>query len=111
MREQEIQNHIRLAIGSLPDVRIWRNNTGRLTDKRGIPVSFGLAVGSADLVGLLAPHGRLLSLEVKTAKGKTTQAQDDWADIVRQFGGFACTVRSTQDALEAIERARNGLDR
>lgn len=110
MKESAIQTRIRLAVGSMPDVRLWRNNTGVLKDSRGVPIRFGLAVGSADLIGLLAPTGRLISLEVKTARGKTTQAQDDWADIVRSMGGFAATVRSAEDAVEAVDRARAGHD-
>jgi hypothetical protein len=32
-------------------VRLYRNNTGTLRDQHGRPVTFGLAVGSADLIG------------------------------------------------------------
>lgn len=51
---------------------------------------------------------RFVSLEVKTETGKTTQEQDLWLALVRAFGGFACVVRSVDEALAAIERARNG---
>jgi hypothetical protein len=63
--EQDISNAIKHAVGSLPYVRLWRNNTGVLRDDRGIPVVFGLMPGSADLVGVVQPYGRFLSLEVK----------------------------------------------
>ncbi len=106
--ERDIQNACRLAVGALSDVRIFRNSTGQLRDHRNVPVKFGLAVGSADLIGVLAPSGRFLSLEVKTAKGRTTPEQDTWAEMVRRFGGFACVVRSAEEALAAVERARKG---
>jgi hypothetical protein len=108
LREQDIQNAIRLAVGGLDDVRLWRNSTGSLPDSRGVRVRFGLAVGSSDLVGILAPSGRLLSLEVKTARGRTTSEQETWMTIVRRFGGFACVVRSAEEALAAVDRARKG---
>lgn len=108
MREADIQNAVRLAVGSLPDVRVWRNNTGSLKDSRGVAIRFGLAVGSADLVGVIAPTGRFFALEIKTDKGRTTPEQDRWLEVVRRFGGFACVVRSAEEALAAVERARKG---
>lgn len=108
MNERDTQDAIRLAVGGLSDVRLWRNNVGAHKDARGILVRYGLSVGSSDLIGILAPSGRLLSLEVKTAKGRTTEEQETWLGIVRRFGGFACVVRSADEALAAIERARKG---
>ena len=48
--EQQIQQQIRLTCGRGP-VRLHRNNTGTLRDANGRPVQFGLARGSADLIG------------------------------------------------------------
>lgn len=126
--EQEVSNAIRLAVGSLPDVRLWRNNVGTLLDSRGIPVSYGLANGSADLVGLVAPHGRMLSIEVKRpgfippSDKKLTaarahpreckclsckyNAQLDWRDIVRKFGGVAGIVETVGEAMVLVSTAR-----
>jgi len=111
MSERETQHAIRLALGRLPDLTLWRNNTGALKDSSGRAVRFGLAVGSADLIGILAPAGRLVALEVKTATGRTTPEQDLFLDLVRRRGGFAAVVRSADDALAAIVRARAGADR
>jgi hypothetical protein len=108
MNERDIQDRVRAAVGGQPDIRMWRNNVGAHKDARGILVRYGLAVGSSDLIGVLAPSGRLLSLEVKTAKGRTTSEQETWMTIVRRFGGFACVVRSAEEALAAVDRARKG---
>ncbi len=108
MSEADIQNAIRLAVGSLPYVRLWRNNVGMLKDHRGVPIRYGLAPGSADLIGVVAPSGRMLSIEVK-APGRlrtATEAQVNWARMVEQFGGVAGIVDNVADALALAERAR-----
>ena len=108
MSESEIQAAIRAALGALPDVCLWRNHVGQLRDESGRVHRFGLSVGSADLVGVLAPSGRLIALECKSATGRLRPEQRAWLDVVRRFGGFACVVRSADEALAAVERARNG---
>jgi hypothetical protein len=108
MRERDIQQAIRLALGLLPDVVLWRNSTGMTrTDDRVL--RYGLAVGSADLIGILAPKGRFLALEVKSEEGRLRPEQTQFLELVRRCGGFACVVRSAEEALAAIERARKGL--
>jgi len=104
VKESEIQAAIRTTLGALPDVCLWRNNVGS-PDGR---YHYGLPIGSADLVGVLAPSGRLIALECKTAVGKLRKEQRAWLDVVRRFGGFACVVRSAEEALAAVERARKG---
>lgn len=108
MSESEIQAAIRAAIGRLPDVCLWRNHVGQLRDEDGRTHRFGLAVGSADLVGILRPSGRLIALECKSATGRVRPEQRVWLQVVRDFGGFACVVRSPEEALAAVERARGG---
>ena len=50
--ETDLQQRIRLELGLRPDLRIFRNQVGQLPDPRtGRPVQFGLARGSADLIG------------------------------------------------------------
>lgn len=104
--EGEIQAAIRLAVGSLPDVRLWRNNTGALRDARGRQVRYGLAVGSADLIGVVGPHGRFVAIEVKSAGGSVTGDQSLWLETVRRMGGVAGVARSVEEALALIEEAR-----
>jgi hypothetical protein len=114
--EQAIQDEARSAIGSLPDVRLWRNNVGELLDSRGIPVKYGLAVGSADTIGIVAPHGRLLSLEFKRPGYKPSgarqlqreQEQQWWRDIINRFGGIALRVESLEQAFAGVALVRAG---
>ncbi len=110
--EARLQYEIRLALGLEPDVCIWRNSVGvaKHPDTRGRirAQRFGLAVGSADLVGILAPSGRFFALEVKTEEGRLSGDQTLWLALVRKRGGFAAVVRSVEDAKAALDRARRG---
>lgn len=112
--ETVIQQQIRLALGTRSDLRLFRNNTGSLPDPRtGRPIQFGLAKGSADLIGLrtvtITPDmvGRQVavftSLEIKTPTGRATPEQRSWLEMVRSRGGLAGIARSVQDANEIVE--------
>lgn len=87
---------------------LWRNNTGALEDKRGRLVRYGLCKGSADLIGILAPTGRLVALEVKRPGERPTEEQERFLALVRSMGGFGAVVRDAYEANRAVERARMG---
>jgi hypothetical protein len=119
--EIDNQNKIRLCVGSLPYVRVFRNNTGALPDARGVTVRYGLANGSADLIGLVAPYGRFLSIECKpegwtgpsgAKERKRHQEQCDWRDIVLNAGGVAGFAADIEEALRLVYYARlaHGVD-
>ena len=65
---------------------------------------YGLAPGSADLVGLL--NGRFFALEVKTPTGRLRPEQKLWMELVRRAGGFAAVARSVDEARSAVAAAR-----
>jgi len=105
--EQRIQQQIRIAC-STGNTRLFRNNTGTLQDQNGRPVSFGLAKGSADLIGwrtvTITPEmvgstvAVFTSIEVKTATGRLRPEQQQWLDAVQAAGGIAGVARSVEDA-------------
>lgn len=107
MNEQQIQQQIRLALGR-GDVRLWRNNTGAMRDEQGRLVRFGLAKGSADLIGLRtievgsARVAQFVALEVKTSTGRTTEEQRHFLALVERMGGIAAVVRSVEEAEQAL---------
>jgi hypothetical protein len=88
---------------------LFRNNTGTLRDQHGRPVSFGLARGSADLIGwtirTVTPEmvgtqvAVFTSIEVKTPTGRLRPEQQQWLDAVQAAGGIAGVARSVEDAL------------
>jgi len=67
-------------------------------------ITFGLAVGSADIIGIHKASGRFIAFEIKTAKGKPTKEQLNFIEQVRAANGIAGIVRSTQDALDLLPR-------
>ncbi len=110
MKETEIVKAILLAVGNEPDFRLWRNNVGALPDVTGRVVTYGLAPGSADLIGVLAPWGRLIALEVKTHRkgSKQTEDQVNWEKVIHEMNGVYVVVRSAEDARAVLEWARGG---
>jgi hypothetical protein len=111
LSEQRIQQEIRLTISN-GDTRVFRNNTGTLKDANGRPVSFGLAKGSADLIGwrtvTITPEmvgqqvAVFTSIEVKTPTGRLRPEQQQWLDAVQAAGGIAGVARSVEDALRIV---------
>lgn len=109
MTELQIQDAIRLALGTEPGLVLWRNNVGTAEHwtSRGVQrVRYGLAPGSADLVGIC--DGRFFALEVKAAAGRVAPEQTEWMALARRKGGFAAVVRSVDDARAAVARCRAG---
>ena len=109
--EQLIQQRIRIAC-STGATRLWRNNTGTLRDQHGRPVQFGLARGSADLIGYrtitITPDmvgqqvAVFASIEVKTPTGRIRPEQQAWMETVQAAGGIAGVARSVEDALQIM---------
>jgi len=107
--ETTLQQQIRLAVGTNPDARLFRNSVGSLPDPRtGRLVTFGLPRGSADLIGwrtvtiTQAMVGTRLaiftSIEVKTPTGRIRPEQQAWLEAVLHAGGIAGIARSVTDA-------------
>jgi len=125
MTESQIQAEILRALGSLPDVRLFRNTCGvgwsgqmvrridnLVTLAKARPIRYGLTPGSADLIGWQAVTvtpdmvGRKLtvftSIEVKAANGKLTPEQDNWRRVVSSAGGAAGVARSVAEAAAIL---------
>ena len=116
-KETSIVNECLMAL-SAAGILCWRQNTGRLPDRNGRMVSFGLCEGSADILAI-APGGIFVAVECKvpagrnqqgkkTPEGKTTEAQDRFLAAVRARGGRAGIARTGAEAV-AIARGPAGL--
>lgn len=106
MAERDIQYTILKAWGAHPRLRLWRANVGagwfaggepaRKTDAGVYPVKFGVP-GQADISGLIAPWGRRLEIECKTATGRQSAEQFRFQRVVETFGGLYLLARSVED--------------
>jgi hypothetical protein len=100
-RETALMKAIRVAVCILPGCRAWRNSRG--FDERA-KAEYGLAKGASDLIGIV--DGRFLALEVKVPGETPTDDQQRFIDAINRLGGVGAVVRSVDDALEVIRRAR-----
>jgi hypothetical protein len=126
--ESTIQANILLGCGAHPDVRLFRNTVGEgwqgevvardagmvrlhpgdVVIRGARAVTFGLAPGSADLIGVrrvsITPRmfgqtiGRLVAIEVKTQTGRLRAGQENFLNKMQEFGAVAGVARSVQDA-------------
>lgn len=111
-QETVLQNQIRLAISS-PNVRMFRNNVGAYKNDDGRLVEYGLGKGSSDLVGFVVREitpdmvGKSVAvftaIEIKTAKGRLSDTQQAFINMVRNKGGLAGVARSIEDAKEMLK--------
>jgi hypothetical protein len=62
----------------------------------------GMITGWPDLT-LVGPGGRIAFLEVKSAKGRTTDAQDDCLGMLQRMGHDVAVVRSQDDAVLMLQ--------
>ncbi len=116
--ERDVQSDVRKALATA-GVLHWRNNTGVLRDERGIPVRYGLAEGSADLIavvptqlrcihchGQLPPIGRFVAIECKRPGESATTEQSHWLGLVEREHGTVTVAWSVPIAMAAVETAR-----
>lgn len=111
MNESDVQSMIRQQVGNGP-VRLFRNNVGATRDGKGRLIRYGLAKGSADLIGWITRKitqddvgksiAQFVSIEVKSSTGKPRPDQIAWQDIVNKAGGCAGIARSVEDAQKII---------
>lgn len=115
MSETAALQEIRLALGLLPGLKLWRNNCGALRDPTGRVVRYGLAnPGGSDLIGyrsvVITPGmvgqrvAIFTAMEVKARGGthRVTAEQRHFLDVVEAAGGIAGVARSPAQALLAL---------
>ena len=100
MSEADIMRLIQMEASKV-GARLWRNNVGTAMTKNGSFITFGLCVGSSDLIGIY--KGRFLAVEVKAKGKKPTKEQINFIDFINKFGGIAGVCYSVEDFLKLID--------
>ena len=114
MKEQDIQNLIRIALskhGTFFRANVGRGWTGDsvkhigrdvlITNAR--PLATGLPVGFSDLFGI-NNEGLFTAIEVKTQSGKVSEAQFRFLEHIRARGGLAGVARSVDAAVSIVQK-------
>ena len=97
--EQDLLNRVLAAVGALPGVLAWRNNTGALRDANGRMVRFG-ARGSADVFVIAA--GRFVGIECKHGRGRQSEDQQRWQRACEAAGGVYVLAYDVETARHAV---------
>lgn len=100
--EHAIQNKIRVAIAPYCD--IFRINVGAGFTKDGRYFNTGVPPGFSDLFGVRKSDGRAVFIEVKTAKGRATEKQKNFIQMMRLNGAVAGICRSAEDAVNLVTK-------
>jgi hypothetical protein len=99
--ESQLQDKIRLALGCITGLVLFRNNIG-VAEMRGHMVRFGVGgPGGADLIGLY--NGRFTAVEIKTPTGRQTPEQLRFQQLVESKGGEYVILRSVDDAIAWVK--------
>jgi len=137
MSEKNVQNETKLLVGGDKNTRIFRNNvgmayTGKLVKSPSSnkyllldpkPIKFGLANGSADLIGIRKIQitddmvdeyvGIFVAIEEKKPEWnenkkltKHESEQKNFLDMIKKFGGIAFFSTSAKAALRKIKNWR-----
>jgi hypothetical protein len=123
--EKIIQNKILIACNS-QTARLWPNYrgkgwTGQFTRhgdgvliKNARYIDFGLAGnGASDIIGFrqvtITPEmvgqeiAQFVALEVKTATGRIKPTQENFLEVIKDFGGVSGIVRSVEDTVKILK--------
>lgn len=102
MTEAQLQDRIRLELGTVADLVLWRNNCG-VAERGGHKIRFGVGnPGGADLIGVF--RGLFVAVEIKTLSGRQTPEQQTFEQLVRRKGGEYVVLRSVEEARDWIAR-------
>lgn len=96
----------------MPTVMLRRNNVGVLKDRNGRYVSYGLGIGSSDLVGYQSVtitqamvgqrFARFVACEAKAPSGELRDRQVAFLEQCRAAGAIAVCVRTVEELEEAL---------
>ena len=99
--EHRIQNEIRLALADT--CVIFRINVGKSYTPDGRYFDTGVPKGFSDLFGVRKADGRAVFIEVKTPKGRPTDQQKNFLEIMRKNGAIAGVCRSPEEAVQLVK--------
>lgn len=101
VKENAILRDVLVAVSALPHTHCWRNNTGRLPDRNGRWVSFGVP-GSGDVLG--CHRGHAIAIETKRSKGGVQSDQQKLFERAWRNAGGVYILSTDADEVLAVLR-------
>lgn len=98
--EHRLQNEIRAALSEY--CIIFRINVGKAYTKDGRHFSTGVPAGFSDLFGVRLKDGKAVFIEVKTKKGRASEKQKHFLQIMQSAGAIAGVCRSVEEAVKLV---------
>lgn len=99
--EKDVQNAIRLGVNDIAVT--FRANVGKLYTEDGRMIATGLPKGFPDLFGYRKSDGKIVFIEVKTAKGRLRPEQAKFLEQVTADGCLAGVAHNVEDARRIVE--------
>ena len=104
MKEIDIQNSIRLALN--PYAVIFRVNSGKVRMADGRYFDTGVPNGYPDLSGFRKSDGKMIFIEVKSAKGKLRDVQEHFINRMKDYPVIIGVARSPEEAIELVTNSK-----
>lgn len=101
--EEQIEHQILVYLNVTKKGFFWKNVSagyfdGRSFRKHKSPFAIN---GTPDILGII--HGDFVGFEVKSAKGKPSEAQEAFKKKALSVGARVCVVRSLSDVVQALK--------
>lgn len=119
MGEKKIQTDVLLKFGALPNLRIWRQNTGKAYGYsvvanalaragaaevlKGLPLTKYGTPGAPDIHGIIE-GGRYLAIEVKRPGDDLEDEQKNWRRMFEGLGGLYVLAHSTEEVSRELQQ-------
>lgn len=107
-------DEVRLSV-SEADAVTFRNNVGLAYHQDGSATPYGIGgKGGADLIGIApwvsehGPLGLFMAIEVKSGRGRLTQEQRQFLEMIALRRGVAIEARTPEGVADLLNRLRNG---
>jgi hypothetical protein len=103
LKESTLETQILIYLSRLKVGFFWKNiSTGFFDGSRWRKQASPFAInGTPDIIGII--NGRFVGIEVKTIKGRLTEAQELFARKAQEVGGVCFVARSCVEAHKQLQ--------
>jgi hypothetical protein len=108
LSEKQIETEILRLLNLLPNTYAWKNHSMGVYDpmRKTFRRMSGFAIrGVSDILGI--HNGKMICLEVKSAKGRLRPEQREFLEKMTSLGAVCAVVRSWPEALCALQASRS----